>query len=73
QGPFGRLVFAFVLYTLYLSLQGVAENWMVAGTTPEWLGVWWVHLTLAIVGLLLLIPDTYLYRRTRRKVFGGAA
>ncbi|MES9834501.1 MAG: LPS export ABC transporter permease LptF [Candidatus Thiodiazotropha sp. DIVDIV] len=67
QGPFGRLVFAFVLYTVYLSLQGAAENWMVKATTPEWLGIWWVHLLLAITGLLLLLPDTPLFRRVRRR------
>lgn len=68
QGPFGRLVFAFVLYTLYLSLQGIAENWMIDATTPDWLGVWWVHLLLAFVGLLLLIPDTPVFRRIRRRL-----
>lgn len=68
QGPFGRLVFAFVLYTVYLSLQGAAENWMVNATTPEWLGIWWVHLILAITGLLLLLPDTPLFRRVRRRL-----
>jgi lipopolysaccharide export system permease protein len=66
QGPFGRLVLAFILYTLYLSLQGVAENWMVDGTTTEWMGIWWVHLLLALVGLLLLLPDTHYYRRLYR-------
>jgi lipopolysaccharide export system permease protein len=66
QGPFGRLVLAFILYTLYLSLQGVAENWMVDGTTAEWLGIWWVHLLLFLVGLSLLLPDSPYYRRVVR-------
>jgi lipopolysaccharide export system permease protein len=73
QGPFGRLVLAFILYTLYLSLQGVAENWMISGTTPEWLGIWWVHLMLALIGLSLLIPDSQRYRKMRRRVLRGAA
>ncbi|MBW9258693.1 MAG: LPS export ABC transporter permease LptF [Candidatus Thiodiazotropha sp. (ex. Lucinisca nassula)] len=68
QGPFGRLVFAFVLYTVYLSLQGAAENWMIHARTPEWLGIWWVHLSLAIVGLLMLLPDTPPLRRLRRRL-----
>jgi lipopolysaccharide export system permease protein len=73
QGPFGRLVLAFILYTLYLSLQGVAQNWMIDGTTAEWLGIWWVHLILALIGLLLLIPDSQHYRRMHRKLLKGAA
>ncbi|MEW8314658.1 MAG: LPS export ABC transporter permease LptF [Candidatus Thiodiazotropha endolucinida] len=73
QGPFGRLVLAFILYTLYLSLQGVAENWMIDGTTAEWLGIWWVHLMLALIGLSLLIPDSHHYRRMQRKLLRGGA
>ncbi|MCU7924459.1 MAG: LPS export ABC transporter permease LptF [Candidatus Thiodiazotropha sp. (ex Dulcina madagascariensis)] len=73
QGPFGRLVLAFVLYTLYLSLQGAAENWMVDGSTPEWLGVWWVHFALAVIGLLLLVPDSRIYRRMRRDLLARLA
>jgi lipopolysaccharide export system permease protein len=73
QGPFGRLVLAFVLYTLYLSLQGAAENWMVSARTPEWLGIWWVHLLLAIIGLLLLLPDTQPMRRFKRRLREEAA
>ncbi len=67
QGPFGRLVLAFVLYTLYLSLQGVAERWMIEGVTARWLGIWWVHLSLFLIGLLVLVPDTPAYRVWRRR------
>jgi lipopolysaccharide export system permease protein len=73
QGPFGRLVFAFVLYTVYLSLQGAAENWMINTTTPEWLGIWWVHLLLAVTGLLMLLPDTPPARRFKRRLRSQSA
>lgn len=66
QGPFGRLVLAFVLYTLYLSLQGLAERWMIEGVTAGWLGIWWVHLSLLLIGVLILLPDTERYRNWRR-------
>jgi lipopolysaccharide export system permease protein len=72
QGPFGRLVLAFVIYTFYLSLQGAAERWMIEGVTPAWLGLWWVHMTLAATGLLLLLPDTLLFRAWRRRLTQGA-
>lgn len=68
QGPFGRLVLAFVLYTLYLSLQGLAERWMIEGVSASWLGIWWVHLSLVLIGLLILLPDTQRYRAWRRRL-----
>jgi lipopolysaccharide export system permease protein len=68
QGPFGRLVLAFVLYTLYLSLQGLAERWMIEGVTAPWLGIWWVHLSLLLIGMIILLPDTRAYRSWRRRL-----
>ena len=68
QGPFGRLVLAFVLYTFYLSLQGVAERWMIEGVTPVWMGIWWVHLSLVLAGLLILVPDSPYFRSWRRNM-----
>jgi hypothetical protein len=57
-----------VLYTLYLSLQGVAENWMKSGLTPEWIGIWWVHVVLVMISLGLLLPNTQGYRWARRRL-----
>lgn len=68
QGPFGRLVLAFIIYTFYLSMQGAAEKWMADGTTPAWLGIWWVHLSMAMFASLLFAPDSVVYRRWRRSV-----
>lgn len=73
QGPFGRLMLAFVFYTLYLSLQGAAERWMIEGVVPAWLGLWWVHLLLVLVGLLLLVPDTTWFRAWRRRLLTRTA
>lgn len=68
QSPYGRLVVAFVFYTLYLSMQGLSEKWMVDGVTPIWLGLWWVHLSLALVALTLFLPDSTSVKRWRRRM-----
>jgi lipopolysaccharide export system permease protein len=68
QGPYGRLVLAIVIYTVYLSLQGVSEKWMVNGVTPAWLGMWWIHLSMAFIALMLFIPETVWYRGMRRRL-----
>jgi lipopolysaccharide export system permease protein len=69
QGPFGRLVLAFVIYTVSLSLQGAAQRWMIDGLTPAWIGLWWVHVGLAFAGLLLLLPEAGFYRAWRRRLW----
>ncbi len=71
QGPFGRLALAFLIYTIYLSLQGVSENWMKDQVTPAWLGMWWVHLSMGILALVMLLPDHVWYRRWRRRLKWG--
>lgn len=68
QSPYGRLVLAFLVYTIYLSLQGAAEKWMAQGTTPAWLGIWWVHLTMALFALALFMPDSRVYKRWRPRL-----
>ncbi len=68
QSPYGRLVVAFVIYTLYLSMQGLSEKWMVDGVTPARLGLWWVHLSLALVALMLFLPESSRVKRWRRRM-----
>jgi lipopolysaccharide export system permease protein len=43
----GVLVFA-----LYFNLLATARLWLVQASTPDWLGLWWVH-TVLLVGLLV--------------------
>lgn len=73
QGPHGRLVLAFIIYTFYLSLQGAAEKWMVDGVTPAWLGIWWVHLLLALIALMLFVPQSAWYKGWRRRFRGAVS
>jgi lipopolysaccharide export system permease protein len=68
QSPYGKLVLAFVVYTFYLSLQGAAEKWMADAVTPAWLGIWWVHLSMALIALTLFVPETRAYKRARRRL-----
>jgi len=51
KGQFTKLAIAIVIYIVYQNLLGVAQNWMVKGNTPVWMGIWWVHLL--VVGLII--------------------
>ncbi len=54
SGKFAKLLPAIIFYILYANFMFVARNAIVSGTIPLWIGMWWLHLTAAVVGLLLI-------------------
>lgn len=54
SGKFAKLLPAIILYILYANFMFVARNAIISGAIPLWIGMWWLHLLVAIVGLLLI-------------------
>ncbi|MDR2212549.1 MAG: LPS export ABC transporter permease LptF [Pseudomonadales bacterium] len=54
EGRFGKLVPAILLYLAYFGLLLVCRDLVASGTLPPWLGLWWVHLVFAGLGLWLM-------------------
>lgn len=57
SGKFAKLLPAIIIYIIYANFMFVARNWMVAGKVPVWLGVWWLHALVFLLGLLLIWRD----------------
>ena len=53
QGRFGQLALAILLYVFYANLILISKSWMEHGETPLWLGMWWPHLALLLLGALM--------------------
>jgi lipopolysaccharide export system permease protein len=53
SGKFARLLPAIVLYIVYANFMFVARDWLLSGKIPIWVGMWWLHALVALVGLLL--------------------
>lgn len=53
-GKYAKLLPAIVLYMIYANFMFVARDWLVAGKIPPWLGMWWLHGVVAVIGLILL-------------------
>ncbi|AHE66417.1 LPS export ABC transporter permease LptF [Legionella oakridgensis] len=53
-GKYAKLLPAIVLYIIYANFMFVARDWLTAGKIPVWLGMWWLHLLVAVVGGLLI-------------------
>ncbi|MES9880068.1 MAG: LPS export ABC transporter permease LptF, partial [Sedimenticola sp.] len=67
EGIYGRMVLAILVYVIFLNFQAISGDWMVKGTTPFWMGRWWVHpFMLLLVGGLLLLRSVAVSHRVGR-------
>ncbi|AKH21768.1 LPS export ABC transporter permease LptF [Sedimenticola thiotaurini] len=67
EGIYGRLMLALLFYALFLNLQALSGNWMISGITPVWLGRWWVHLFMLLVGGAVMLYKSPRMLRVLRK------
>jgi lipopolysaccharide export LptBFGC system permease protein LptF len=42
----------------------IARTWVERGQTPEWIGLWWVHVVAAAFALLLLVRQSGVFARS---------
>lgn len=74
EGIYGRLMLALLFYIVFLNLQAISGNWMVSGTTPAWMGRWWVHpFMLLLGGAVMLYKSPRLLRELRTRLRGQRA
>ncbi|WP_058554273.1 LPS export ABC transporter permease LptF [Thiohalocapsa sp. ML1] len=61
----GRLFVAFLAYFAFFNGQRLAEEWLVNGITPPWLGMLWYQGVIIAVVFGVLLPGSYWARRVR--------
>ncbi len=54
SGKFAKLLPAILFYILYANFMFVARDAVVSGKIPVWIGMWWLHIVVVIIGLLLI-------------------
>ncbi|RLA08047.1 MAG: LPS export ABC transporter permease LptF [Gammaproteobacteria bacterium] len=57
-GKFGRLMVALVTYIGYSNILIFSKRWIMDGTIPGYIGMWWTHL-LALLVVYMLIKKQY--------------
>lgn len=55
QGRYAKFFLGILVYVIYSNLLGVAKTWVERGKVEPWLGMWWVHLLLLLVVLVLMV------------------
>ena len=54
KGRFAKLGVGILVYIIYSNMLGVARAWVERDAVPPWLGLWWVHVAVILIWLLLL-------------------
>lgn len=67
QGRFLKLLPSVLLFMVYLVLLIGVRQWVEKGTLPPELGPWWVHLSFALLGLLLMYGEEIRLAWTTRR------
>lgn len=55
QGRYAKLIVGVLLYVIYSNLLGLAQTWTAQGSVPLFVGLWWVHVLFAVIGIWLLM------------------
>lgn len=63
QGRYAKLALALLIYIIYTNLLNVSRAWLNKGEVSVWVGLWWVHILVAILALALFIQWKPLVRK----------
>jgi lipopolysaccharide export system permease protein len=67
QGRYARVGYAVLIFFLYINLMIAGKTWIEKGSTPEWLGLWWVHAVIAVFATGVLFAPAWLARARYRR------
>jgi lipopolysaccharide export system permease protein len=74
QGRYARVGFAVLIFFVYIQLAIAGRMLLARGSTPEWLGLWWVHgVVILLAAAILLLPPFLARARYRRNMARLAA
>jgi len=65
EGRYGRVGIGMLIYITYANSQAIGRVWIERDELPSWAGLWWVHATLALLGLYLLLREAGVFVRAR--------
>jgi len=65
EGRYARLGVGLMIYITYANMLAIARVWMEREQVPTWLGIWWVHAVLGVIGFILLAREAGTFVRSR--------
>lgn len=55
QGRYARVWIAVLIFFVYYNLAATGKTWITRGTVPEAVGLWWTHLVVALLALVVIV------------------
>lgn len=68
EGRYARVWLAVLIYFIYSSTVSASKVWFTRGTVPEILGLWWVHVVVIVLAVLVLSGPRAISRLRHRAV-----
>jgi lipopolysaccharide export system permease protein len=68
EGRYARFGLAILMYFAYSNLLAAGKVWIERGTTPEFLGLWWIHIVMVVLAALVLLGPRVVERLRHRAV-----
>jgi lipopolysaccharide export system permease protein len=68
EGRYARLGAGILVYIIYANMLNVARIMVERDEVPQWLGMWWAHVVLGLVGLVLLARESGWFIRASTEV-----
>ena len=71
QGRFGKVAVATFVYIIYVNLTTMGRTWLEKDVLPAWAGLWWVHLLMLILVVVLIVRQygaTWVWARLRGRM-----
>lgn len=67
QGRFARVGIAILVFFVYTNLASAGRVWITRGAIPEWVGLWWVHVAVALAAACIILAPGWIARLKHRE------
>ncbi len=62
EGRYARVAAGILIYFVYSNFISGAKVWIARGTVPDWLGLWWVHVVVALLAAVFIAGPGWIAR-----------
>jgi lipopolysaccharide export system permease protein len=63
EGRYARVGVGMLIYITYANTLAIARVWIEREQVPTWVGLWWVHAVLVLIGLYMLLREAGAFAR----------